>query len=60
VNLPVQVNGKLRATIEVAPDLSEAEAVERAQADSNVQKYLDGKQIKKTVYVPGRMINFVV
>ncbi len=60
IELPVQVNGKLRATIKVAPDLSEDDAKERALADSNIQKHLDGKEIKKTIYVPGRMINLVV
>jgi len=60
VELPVQVNGKLRGTIEVSPDLSEDELKERALADTNVQKFLDGKKVKKSIYVPGRMINFVV
>ncbi|MBU1906865.1 leucine--tRNA ligase [Patescibacteria group bacterium] len=60
VELPVQINGKLRATIEVSPDLSEDEIKERALADTNVQKHLEGTKVKKMIYVPGRMINFVV
>lgn len=60
IDLPVQVNGKLRATISVAVDLAEEEARDRALAESNVQRHLAGSEIKKVIYVPGRMINFVV
>jgi len=60
VKLAVQVNGKLRATIEVSPDLAEADVQERALADSNVQKFTEGKQVAKVVFVPGRLINIVV
>jgi leucyl-tRNA synthetase len=56
----IQVNGKLRGTMMIAPDLSEAEAGKRAQAIENVQKHLEGKEIVKTIYVPGRLMNFVV
>ena len=60
VELAVQVNGKLRGTITVAPDLAEADAKERAQAQENVAKHLDGKKIVKIIYIPGRLINFVI
>jgi len=60
VELPIQVNGKLRGTIEVAPDLEKGEVVDRASAHENVAKYLEGTDIKRTVYVPGRLINFVI
>ena len=59
VELAVQVNGKLRGTIEIAVDLSKKDARERAEAEENVAKHLDGKEIVKVIYVPGRMINFV-
>ena len=60
IQLPIQVNGKLRGTIEVAADISEKEATKLAQDDENVKKYLDGQKIKKVIYVPGRLINFVI
>jgi leucyl-tRNA synthetase len=60
VKLAVQVNGKLRATLEVAPDLAEAEVKALALADANVQKFVEGKEITKVVFVPGRLISFVV
>ncbi|MFC1788056.1 leucine--tRNA ligase [Patescibacteria group bacterium] len=60
ITLAIQVNGKLRSTVEVAADLSKAEASERALADSMIQKHTEGKEVVKVIYVPGRLINFVV
>jgi len=60
IELPVQVNGKLRATLQVAPDASEQNVVTMAHEDDKLQKWLEGKDIKKVIYVPGRLINFVV
>ncbi|EOD35437.1 leucyl-tRNA synthetase [Emiliania huxleyi CCMP1516] len=59
VVMAVQVNGKVRAEIKIAKDAAEAEARELAAASENVQKFLDGKEVKKFIYVPGRIINFV-
>ena len=60
VDLGVQVNGKPRGTIRIAPEANEAEAEGMAKAVENVAKNLAGKKILKVIYVPGRMINFVV
>jgi leucyl-tRNA synthetase len=60
VTVAVQVNGKLRGTIVVAPDADEAFAVAAARADENVRKYLGDGKMKKVVYIPGRMVNFVI
>ncbi len=60
VKVAIQVNGKLRGTMAVAPDMSEADARERAVAEQNVAKHLEGKEIVKVIYVPGRMVNLVV
>ena len=56
----MQVNGKLRGTVEVAKDISQegAEAVGREQ--EGVAKVLDGKDVKKIIFVPGRILNFIV
>ncbi|PIT91430.1 leucine--tRNA ligase [Candidatus Kaiserbacteria bacterium CG10_big_fil_rev_8_21_14_0_10_49_17] len=56
----VQVNGKVRGTITLKSGVSEQEAIEQAKAVSNVAAYLNGKEIKRTVFVAGRLINFVV
>jgi len=60
INLIVQVNGKLRATIEVAADISEDEAKKMAQDNENVKKWLSGVEIVKIIFVPGKLLNMVV
>jgi len=59
VNIAVQINGKLRGEVQAAPDASQDEVERLARADTNAAKYLEG-DIKKVIYVPGRLINFVV
>ncbi|TXH39280.1 MAG: leucine--tRNA ligase [Rhodospirillaceae bacterium] len=60
VTVAVQVNGKLRATLELPRDLDKAEAERRALGDANVRRALDGKAPKKVVVVPNRVINVVI
>ena len=59
VTLGVQVDGKVRGTVEIARDASEAEARAAALAVPNVQKHLEGREIRKLVYKPGRIIGIV-
>lgn len=56
----VQVNGKVRAEVLLSKDVSKEEALNRARNLDRVSIYLDGKTLIKEVYVPGRIINFVV
>ena len=58
--LVVQVNGKLRDRIEVPAGLSDDELAELARASDKVQAQLDGNEIRKTIVVPGKLVNFVV
>ncbi|MBD0328713.1 MAG: leucine--tRNA ligase [Thermoleophilia bacterium] len=58
--LVVQVNGKVRDRLELPTALSEEELVEAAKASPRVQAFLDGKAIRQTVVVPGRLVNLVV
>lgn len=58
VNYVIQVNGKLRANLSYARDALEAEVIEAAKAE--VSKWLEGQEIKKSIFVPGKLINFVV
>lgn len=58
--LAVQVNGKVRDKIEIATSASENEAKEAALQASNVQKHVGDKDVKKVVYVQGRIINLIV
>ncbi len=60
VTLAVQINGKTRGTLQVARDAAEATVRAAAEADDAVRRHLDGKTIRKVVWVPGRLINFVV
>lgn len=60
VTLAVQVNGKLRGQVKVSADVAEAEALSMAAEQENVQKHLEGKKIVKKIYVPGKLVNFVV
>jgi len=56
----VQINGKMRSQFETETGISEKEAKEKALAVSEVQKWLEGKAVKKTIFVPNKIINFVV
>jgi leucyl-tRNA synthetase len=58
--IAVQVMGKLRGQIEVALDASEATILAAAKADDKVQSFLEGKPIKREIYVKGRLVNLVV
>ncbi len=60
IELVVQVNGKLRDKIKVPADISEDEAKEKALASEKIKKYTDGKEVRKVVFVKGRLINIVV
>jgi len=58
--LVVQVNGRVRDRVEVDAGLSDEELVERAKELPKVRAHLDGKEIRKTIVVPGRLVNLVV
>jgi leucyl-tRNA synthetase len=60
VELVVQVNGKLRGRITVAADAGKDEIEPAALAEENVQRFVTGKEVKKIVVVPGRLVNIVV
>jgi len=59
VTIAVQINGKLRATIEVPIDTDEADITKFAKVQENVAKHLVDEP-KKIIYVAGKLINFVV
>ncbi|HET7528934.1 MAG TPA: leucine--tRNA ligase [Candidatus Saccharimonadales bacterium] len=60
ITLAVQVNGKVRSQIVAAADISEQDAVSAAKSDEKVAPYIQGKEIKKAIYVPGRLVSLVV
>ncbi len=60
IEIPVQINGKLRSRVVVPADATEEFVLERALADEKVRVAIAGKQIIKKIYVPGKMLNLVV
>jgi leucyl-tRNA synthetase len=60
VEIVVQVNGKLRGRISVAADADKDSIAAQALADPNVQRFIEGKEIRKTIVVPGRLVSIVV
>jgi len=60
ITLAVQVNGKLRATLVVSTDTTEEDAKKMALEQENVQKWLQGKEPKKVIYVKGKLVSIVV
>jgi leucyl-tRNA synthetase len=60
VEVVVQVNGKVRGRVTVPRGTSEAQVVELALRDEAVRKFVDGQAIKKTIFVPDRLVNLVV
>ena len=60
ISLIIQINGKVRDQIEVTAGVKEKDAKELALAQDKIVKYIDAKTIKKVIFVPDRLINFVV
>ena len=60
VEIPVQVNGKLRAVVVVPADADRGDLEKAALEDEKIAAQLDGKTIKKVIVVPGKLVNFVV
>jgi leucyl-tRNA synthetase len=60
IEIPVQINGKLRSRVVVPADTAEETVIERALAEGKVQAMIAGKHIMKKIYVPGKMVNLVV
>ena len=60
VIIAVQVNGKLRGQVEVANPPAEADVLAAVKENANVQRWVEGKQVVKTIYVPGKLVNVVV
>ncbi len=60
LTIAVQVNGKLRGTIQVSSEASKEEVIAAAKSEENAQKYFENASIKKEIYVPGKLVSFVI
>ena len=58
--MPVQINGKVRGKVIMDKDASKEDAIKSAQEDNNIKSYIEGKEIRKIIYVPGKILNIVV
>ena len=57
---PVSFNGKMRFTLQLPAGISQNDAIAAVKADGRGQKYLDGKEPKRIIFVPNKIINIVV
>jgi len=60
LEIPVQVNGKMRGRVTVPADADQDTVVAIAREDDNVKRHLEGQSVRRAIYVPGRILNFVV
>lgn len=60
IEIPVQINGKLRAVIQVDKNLSKEDVLAAAKADGKISPQIEGKTVVKEICVPGKLVNLVV
>jgi leucyl-tRNA synthetase len=60
IEIPIQVNGKLRSRILATPETSKEDLETAALADAKIREYTDGKEIVKVIVVPNRLVNVVI
>ena len=59
IEIVVQINGKIRAKLNVPADIEQQQAIELAKSDEKIKSELDGKNIVKEIYVKGKLVNIV-
>jgi len=60
IEIPIQINGKVRSRILMAADASESGVIDQAMADEKTRALIEGKTVVKKIYVPGKLVNIVV
>lgn len=60
LTIAVQINGKLRGTVQVPASASKEEIITQAKNEENVKKYLEGATVKKEIYVAGKLVSLVI
>ena len=60
ISIAIQVNGKLRANIEIDANTEKGDVLQLAKENDRIDNYIGGKKLIKEIYIPGRLINFVV
>lgn len=60
VKIAASINGKMRDVLELSPDATQEEAIAAAMASEKIKPWIEGKNIKKVIFVKGRILNLVV
>ncbi|MGB8816114.1 MAG: leucine--tRNA ligase [Minisyncoccia bacterium] len=60
IKMPIQINGKVRGVIEISNDLEEKEVFKLALQNKDIIRWIEGKEIRKTIFVKNKIINFIV
>ena len=60
IKIAIQINGKLRSELQIAQDTSSEEVEARALEDERIKNFIKNSEIKKVIYVPGKIINIVL
>ena len=60
INFVVQINGKKRAILKVKRDMIEREILEKIKLNQEVEKFINNQKIKKSIFVPNRLINIII
>jgi leucyl-tRNA synthetase len=60
ITLPIQINGKVRAKVEIEAGLTEDQVMEIARAQENIVKWIEGKEVKKVIWVQDKILNIIV
>ena len=60
IEMAVQVNGKVRGRVTVAKDASNQDVEKAALTDASVQRFIGLRSVKKTIYVPGKILNIII
>lgn len=58
--MPVQINGKVRGKVLMSKEANKEDALKAAREDKNIKSYIEAKEVKKIIYVPGKILNIVI
>ena len=60
VEIPIQINGKIRGKVTVSKDITQEELLKIVETEENIKNFIGDKQVIKTIYVPGKILNMVI
>jgi leucyl-tRNA synthetase len=60
IEIPIQINGKVRGRVEIEKDISEKEVKELVLSNEKIKEWLEGKEIRKFIYIDGKIVNIVI